>query len=82
MSIYNPFKHILALAFNFFLPILNAGVREQVNERTSFVDGSMIYGSDADRERELRATCKLRLGTACVITVKIGGTRFMHELST
>lgn len=38
-----------------FRPVFNTGVREQVNERTSFLDGSMIYGSDAYREQELRA---------------------------
>lgn len=47
-----------------FRPVFNTGVREQVNERTSFLDGSMIYGSDAYREQELRANCELRLDNA------------------
>ncbi|XP_062573136.1 peroxidase-like protein [Saccostrea cucullata] len=31
------------------------GVREQINQRTAFVDGSMIYDSDVTKELQLRA---------------------------
>ena len=45
----------LALALDIYPLIISSGVREQINQVTSFLDASTIYGSSKEESDELRA---------------------------
>ena len=53
------------MTFNRSSATIVDGVREQINANTAFLDGSLVYGSDLSRSRDLRAndgTGHLRVG--------------------
>ncbi len=52
------------------------GVREQLNQTTSYIDGSMVYGPNEDRARELRTldgTGRLKTSTGDLLPFNLNG---------